>query len=99
MVLTLVIGNSRIQPHTSAICLALCGFIARDACLLRVFDCNITGKANGAMRQNFVINGSDGFFKGCQMLVIDPLTGWQANGHGVYLPVINYYFIMEMRAG
>ena len=71
------------QAQTLALCLSLCGFVARDARLLRVFDCHITCKADGAMRQNFLINGSDGFFKGCQMLIIDPVTGWQANGHGV----------------
>ena len=72
---------------------------ARATLLLCVLDYHITGKANGAMRQNFLINGGDGFSKACQMLVIDPLTGWQANGHGVYLPVIDNYLIMKMRAG
>jgi hypothetical protein len=87
------------QAQTLAICRAWRGFIAICRWLLRVSDCHVTGKADGAMRQNFLINGGDGFLKGWQMLVIHPLAGWQANGHGVYLPVIDQHFIMEMRAG
>jgi hypothetical protein len=73
--------------------------IVTDAWLLRVFDCQITGKAHGTVRQNFLINGGDGLLKGWQMLIRDPLAGWQANGHGVYLPVIDHHLIMKMRAG
>ena len=87
------------QAQTSALYLSWCGFIARDDRLLCVFDCQITGKPDGAMRQNFLIDGGDGFFKCRQMLITDTLTGWQANGHGVYLPIIDHHFIMKMRAG
>jgi hypothetical protein len=43
---------------------------------LRVFIRHGAGKADGAMQQNFLINGGNGFLKGWQMPIINPLAGW-----------------------